>query len=505
MSVRIPLFFIFSFFSLSLCAQTDAEVPCGTVGRSVFIDAYQAGKIAPVPKSGAARFVPIHLTLLGDDDGKGYADPLTVLQSLELLNEDFNKLDLHFYIDADIDYLNSSAYYDHEFSGGRDLMRNYNRTNVFNNYVVGGAAGACGYYSGSGDGVVLDLDCINGTDRTWTHEVGHYFGLPHTFFGWESVGTIKNVNAFDRPAPATLSLNGRTVQVEKVDGSNCATAADGFCDTPPDYLPERWRCDQQGVYPDSLLDPDSTRFAVPAENIMSYALDGCVESFSPEQITAMNTNLTGRIGLSRDEVPAFAAADPADVELLSPAQDETVEYSNEVTLRWNRVPNAHLYLVQLNLSLNFLGSVTTSFFTSDTSAVIRDILEPNFRYYWRVRPINRYDVSGDFSNYARFRNGATENTTSATIDAALDAAVSLGPNPVAAGNDLRLRGANTQNGKLDLRLFDASGRIVRFYPAQQVAGAWTASLPTEGLAPGFYTLRIGLNGRMVTRRLVVTP
>ena len=488
-----------------LSAQTGMEELCGTVGRSPFIDAYQSGKIAPVPKSGATRFVPIHLTLLGDDDGRGYADPLTVLQSLELLNEDFNKLDLHFYIDQDIDYLNSSAYYDHEFSGGRDLMRNYNRNAVVNNYVVGGAAGACGYYSGSGDGIVLDLDCINGTDRTWSHEVGHYFGLPHTFFGWESKESIKNVDAFDRPAPETLSLNGRSVQVEKVDGSNCTTAADGFCDTPPDYLPERWRCNEEGVYPDSLLDPDSTRFSVSAENIMSYSFDGCVENFSPEQITAMNTNLSGRIGLSRDQVPAFAAADPSDVKLLAPAEDETAEYANEVTLRWNRVPNAHLYLVQLHLSQNFLGSVTTTFFTSDTMAVIRDILEPNLRYYWRVRPINRYDVSGDFSNFARFRNGATENTTTATMDAALNAAVSLGPNPVAAGRELQLRGTNTGNGELTLHLFDASGRAVRTYPGQQVAGAWTATLPTDGLAPGFYSLRVGLNGRMVTRRVVVAP
>ena len=505
MSVRIPLFFACCFLCAALSAQSGREEGCGTVGRSSFIDAYQSGKIAPVPKSKGTRFVPIHLTLLGDDDGKGYADPLTVLQSLQLLNEDFNKLDLHFYIDADIDYLNSSAYYDHEFSGGRDLIRNYNRDFVVNNYVVGGAAGACGYYSGSADGIVLDLDCINGTDRTWSHEVGHFFGLPHTFYGWESVETIEQVGAFDRPAPSTLTFNGRTVQVEKVDGSNCSTAADGFCDTPPDYLPERWRCNQQGIYPDSLLDPDSTRFAVSAENIMSYAFDGCVERFSPEQITAMNTNLSGRIGLSRDEVPAYAAAKASDVRLLSPAPDETVEYSNEVTLRWNRVPNADLYLVQLNLSLNFLGSVTTSFFTSDTAAVIRDILEPNFRYYWRVRPINRYDVSGDFSNYARFRNGATENTTSATVDAALNAAVNLGPNPVAAGTDLRLRGTGTGSGDLALQLYDASGRAVRHYPSQRVTGEWTALLPTDGLVPGFYTLRVGLNGRMISRRLVVTP
>ena len=91
------------------------------------------------------------------------------------------------------------------------------------------------------------------------------------------------------------------------------------------------------------------------------------------------------------------------------------------------------------------------------------------------------------------------------MDAALNAAVSLGPNPVAAGRELQLRGTNTGNGELTLHLFDASGRAVRTYPGQQVAGAWTATLPTDGLAPGFYSLRVELNGRMVTRRVVVAP
>lgn len=506
MSVRIPLLALGCLLlNLSLYAQTDGEpVSCATVGRSPWLDAYQSGKIAPAPKSLEAQYVPIHLTLLGDDEGKGYADPLTVLKSFEFLNEDFRKIDVHFYIDDDIDYLNNSAYYEHEFSVGTDLMRRNNRSNVVNNYIVGRAAGACGYYNGGTDGIVLDLDCVNGIDRTWSHEVGHFFGLPHTFYGWESKDKIEDVDAFDRPAPETLNLNGRVVEVERVDGSNCEDAADGFCDTPPDYLPERWRCDAQGFYPDSLLDPDSTRFAVSANNIMSYAFDGCVETFSPQQVTAMNTNLSGRAGLINRSVPEFQAARAEDVELISPAQNEIVEYSNVVELNWNRVPNADLYLVQLNLSVNFIGAVTTSFFTSDTSAVIRDILEPNLSYYWRVRPINRYDVSGDFSAYNRFRNGSKEAATG-TVDAGLDAAVSVSPNPVSAGGTLSLRGTDLGSGSLSLQLYDAAGRRVKHTDRIAVTGKWSEELDIAGLSAGIYTLRISLDGRSVSRRIVVTP
>ena len=507
MSVRVPLLFVLS-LSIYLPAFGQLTQPadgCATVGRSAWIDAYQSGKIPPAPKSLELQYVPIHLTLLGDDDGLGYADPVTVLKSFELLNEDFSKINVRFFIDNDIDYLNSTAYYDHDFDGGNDLMRSYNRDNAVNNYIVGGAAGACGYYSGSSDGIVLDIDCINGIDRTWSHEVGHFFGLPHTFFGWESKGDIANVDAFDRPAPATLALNGRSVQVERVDRSNCLDAADGFCDTPPDYLPERWRCDEFGYYADSLLDPDSTRFAVSANNIMSYSFDGCVEEFSGEQITAMNTNLAGRIGLPSASIPSFAPAKAEDVELLSPAENATADYSNTVDLVWNKVPNADFYLVQLNVTFNFEGAVTTSFFTSDTTATIKDILEPNTRYFWRVRPVNRYDVTGSFSDYQRFRNGVTESTSTATIDPALDAAISLAPNPVSNQSRLTISGAGLGTGIVHLQLFDPSGKQVYEQPDLRISGSLNTSIPTSDLSAGIYFLKLSLNGKLVTRRIVVTP
>jgi len=44
----------------------------------------------------------------------------------------------------------------------------------------------------------------------WVHEMGHYFGLEHTFEG------------------------AGTANAELVDGSNCLTAGDGICDTPAD-------------------------------------------------------------------------------------------------------------------------------------------------------------------------------------------------------------------------------------------------------------------------------
>ncbi|MCP9235577.1 T9SS type A sorting domain-containing protein [Lewinella sp. JB7] len=502
---RLTVFSLLLFFTVcQLPAQTSPPTQvCGTTGRSPWLDKYQAGKIAPLPKSAATQYIPVHLTIVGEDEGSGYADPLTLVQSFQLLNQDFSGLNIQFYIDGDIDYLNSSIYYDHDFNNGRDLLTNFNRRNVFNNYVVGNPAGNCGYYSAAEDAIVLGVGCINGGDRTWSHEVGHFLGLPHTFYGWEGVGEISKVEAFDKPAPTTVTLGRQSVEVERVDGSNCADAADGFCDTPPDYLPERWQCNNAGVYADSLLDPDSTRFVVHGKNIMSYANDRCVEEFSEEQITAMTTNLGGRTGLAITNPPAFAAARAEDLTILSPADRAVATYSDEVTLVWNTVPNADFYLVQLNISSNFNGSVFTSFFTSDTSAVIRNILTPNRRYYWRVRPLNRYDLSGSFSEISQFRNGAT---TTATIDPAFDAAISLAPNPVGGGQELRLSGSGLTNGRLEYTLFSSDGRqLLRRDGVQLTNGSFQQTISTASLSPGVYFLRMTLDGRLSTRRLVITP
>lgn len=67
----------------------------------------------------------------------------------------------------------------------------------------------CAYASSGGiagyGNVVIGKNCID--VGTISHELGHFFGLKHTF---------------DNAIP------------ELVDGSNCKTAGDGFCDTPAD-------------------------------------------------------------------------------------------------------------------------------------------------------------------------------------------------------------------------------------------------------------------------------
>lgn len=490
-------------FSVALQAQSTTGEWCGYSGKSEWLTKYQAGEFTPVDKSEDILYVPARFIILGENDGSGYIDPVRLLRSFELLNSDYEDMNIQFYI-KEIDYLNRGIYYDHaNFSTGNQMMSLNNERNVINNYIVGNPAGNCGYYNPGSEALALGINCLGAVDRTWSHEMGHLLTLPHTFYGWESVEGIENIELTER-APATVNYRGVDVPVERVDGTNCEDAADGFCDTTPDYLMDRWDCNNLQEYRDSLTDPDSIRFAVPATNIMSYSLDGCIEGFSEEQKTAMQTNLAARQIADASGADRLAADGDA-MNLLLPVNNATLEVSDQVELVWNSVPNADYYIVQLNTSTNFNGTVLQAFIVSDTTALIEDDLSPNTRYYWRVRPFNRYVFDSDFGEQKfRFKNG---EFPTATIDATLNAAISVAPNPISGGQELRIDGRDLgQSGNMTYELIDAAGRVLLSRKNLNVnAAGFSERIETAGMPAGVYFLRIRLNEKLVTRRVVVTP
>lgn len=504
LQITFAIFFLAS-FTLIAQTQPEDEKGCGISIKSDWLVKYQNGEIPPVGKSLMTQYVPMRMVVVGENDGSGYVDPIKLLQSFQLLNEDFASTNIQFYI-SDYDFLDLSILYDHSTTArGSQLANPRTLSNRLNTFIVGVAGGACGYATPRTNYLVMDKDCMGRVDRTWAHEMGHVFTLPHTFYGWESVEEIANIELTER-APATLSYRGQNVPVERVDGSNCEDAADGFCDTEPDYLMQRWACDGNGEYRDSLTDPDSLRFAVPGRNIMSYASDVCVSTFSEDQKTAMITNLASRNDVNSDASGEGAVAALAeDMNLLLPEHNVTLPYNNFVELVWNKVPNADYYIVQMNRTNNFNGAILFTEVVSDTSLVFEEGLEDNTRYYWRVRPFNKYHVEGDFGEQVfRFRNGDFPVNT---IDAALNAAITVAPNPVSGGQALRINGRDLGlNGKLTYDLIDAAGRVLFTRENLAVAAAgFNEHIETSNLPAGVYFLRLRLNEKLVTKRVVITP
>ncbi len=96
-------------------------------------------------------------------------------------------------------------------------------------------------------------------DEILAHEVGHALGLPHTH-GYTNFGTTD----------------------ELVNGSNCSTHGDRFCDTPadPNIL---GLVNGACVYVGNLTDANGQQYTPNTGNIMSYTNGNCRSHFSAEQ------------------------------------------------------------------------------------------------------------------------------------------------------------------------------------------------------------------------------
>lgn len=137
----------------------------------------------------------------------------------------------------------------------------YQKANRLNIYIISHLLDetVCGL--GGGSTIHLEKGCLGAI----THEMGHVWGLAHTFAG-----------------------NG----TELVDGSNCETAGDGICDTPadpynPDIENEIWQNGCEFVW--EGLDANGQFYQPDIGNIMSYY--GCDCGFTRGQYLKMANSI----------------------------------------------------------------------------------------------------------------------------------------------------------------------------------------------------------------------
>lgn len=484
---------------LAVCGLLNAQQPlvnwCGVSDKSPWLEWYQHHKNAIATDRGVDTswlYVPVTIQLVGDDDGNGYFPIDYAIRAVCGMNERFVGARIRYYLQPNdaFRYINNSDWYNHQWDGGKDLILENNIPDRLNAYVVENPAGNCGY--AWFDAIVLKKDCSGPDNTTWSHEAGHHFSLPHPFLGWEN-------RTWDFSEPAPEKWGNRLV--EKLDGSNCDVAGDGFCDTRPDYLSDRWNCNPDKESYVQQHDPNGAAFRSDATLLMGYASDACSSRFTEEQIAAMRANLYDQhASYLQIFEPLPGIPDDAIVELTSPIDSEAVQYNN-VPLSWKPVPNATYYKVQVALFSNFSPIIFSTMVHKSTSLLIDKALPVNRKLYWRVTAFNEWEVCGG-NNGAQTGIFKTQNFT-ATNELERVAAINLMPNPISGGQAAHLLVASSDAMDARLHVTDAAGRLCFQQNIRVLSGDNTIEIPTAGLQAGLYLVTFQNEKGAAVKRLVV--
>jgi len=386
------LFSLFFILIVSIVnAQTEADY-CGarlSDRQKNWLKAFQQNPQTGHRETTDMVYVPIQFHILGTDEGQGYFAENMVYSVLCKLNMDFEPVGIQFYHPNAFNYINNSDWYIHEDLGlGGEMMNENNVNDRINVYFVDNPAGNCGYYIPGPDAIALNKSCSEPDSTTPTHEMGHYMSMPHTFNGWEYA---------DSP---WWNLDMAENVARSGPYKNCDTNGDEFCDTPADYIPERWNC------PYNLIqyDPTGKQLHTDGRFYMSYSNDNCRDRFSEEQKQAMISYMYDIHPELMDNNPPIPEEELVATTTVFPAHQAVNIAPGQVILRWTAVAGTDKYHVMIQNTGS--GSPISYYEVTDTFKVVET--QPNTIYFWRVKPYHRGDYCAPYTDTKRFTTGGAD-------------------------------------------------------------------------------------------------
>lgn len=508
-------FFAITFISLTIQAQEEiTPAPCGTLpGKSAWLKKYQQNPAAHQRNTDTLLYIPISVHLTSNDAGNTYFKINRLIDAFCKLNADFEEANLYFYLEGTIDSIPFTPWFSHEtVLEGAEMMFANNIEHTVNTYFVGNAAGNCGYnlpYAG----IAMDHSCSNPNDDTWAHEMGHNLSLPHPFLGWEGGQTINGEMPadFSNPAPTHVTYDYTyfqdtlimdtliidTALVELVDGSNCYLASDGFCDTAPDYIANRWFCNGQGVSAQIQLDPNGEPFQSDGSLIMCYADDDCQGRFSPEQIAAMRANVyEEKPDLLYNQTPApEVSSTPAT--LNAPIGGDFVQFDAPF-FEWEAVENATHYIVNVSLLPTF-GALNQEYITTEPFFELPEDLLNERTYYWRVRAYNSHSFCTLFSETATFETAQLSDINTITSVNK----VRVFPNPALGGQAITIELESRKGMNASLNLRNYAGQLIQSDLVNIQPGYNRLQVSQNNLAKGFYLIELDTNEGKLVEKLII--
>lgn len=480
--MNIKNFLLACFLILFLNTQLKAQH--GVCGTSVETQReLLSHRYAPFTSRSNITYAPLRFTIVRNDDGTGGPTISQILDQFTTINADFKATNLQFYL-ADGPNFNSinNSVVTNDPPASNAFLIGQKSNSAINVYVTkfgrnsGGSGGTVlGYFTPSGDYiVVLDTE-ISKNSNTVSHEIGHYFSLSHTFLGWEN----DPYNEAKHGNPVMQNTAGG-VTVETVNRSNCSFSADQICDTPPDY--------NFGFTASScsfgriVRDRNGDTIRTQVNNQMSYFNNCASYVFTQAQSNRMNSSLfsPSRFSLRKNYTPVNQPITD-NLVINFPRANTTVPSFNNVAFDWENVPNAQYYLFTYTDGRNPVTLVTTS-----SGLILRD-LKPSATYFYTIRPFSE-GFTDTRSVTTLFRTGSMSTSVQ---DLDQKNKLEIFPNPIAnklQGLTIQLRFEASKD--VQLQIVDATGRRISNSSHKVQSGNDTINFSTNSLSKGIYFLRI---------------
>ena len=264
----ITLFFVLGVFSVfSQSKKLNTTSPKQSNQKTTHTaNVQQAASTAPIKCLNKKLSLAIHI--ITDSLNHTNVTQLQINNALATLNADFAPICLSFFICKQDTIYNYKYYQFDQVKETPEVHSIYEVHNMINVYIVGSIIPApeAGFAGKVGDYMVLTHGCIN-DGKCWSHEMGHFFSLAHTF----------------------ETANGS----ELVNESNCLTAGDAICDTPADINPAPVNASCQWI--GTNTDANGDYYTPVIGNIMSYHPAPCKTPFTIGQLNnIINWYLTFR-------------------------------------------------------------------------------------------------------------------------------------------------------------------------------------------------------------------
>lgn len=498
------IFTLLAFLLLHLGVQAQQNVGvCGTgeptAANIAFLEQLHQNGYMDARIVNETIFIPMKIHIIRNSQGVTGFQFSDALRNMCELNDWYKPYGIQFFLRGNVNYIDNTAWSSNFQRGDENTINPiHNVANVVNVYYVNMTAiGLCGFGNFPGTGspnsttrqgaVYLSPGCSGVGNTTFAHELGHHMNLLHPFQGTSGAPA----------SPTAERVTRNNNEVSPRVSANCASAGDRFCDTPADYLGDRWSCPRSHTQVDlngDIFNPDATL-------IMNYANDNCVNRFSEQQAAAMRATVTIVNGVSGPRrywlVPPM---DPYDTITsmptpLEPAANATGIPNNWAFFKWSAVPGATMYLLRLRFNFTTIEEILVT----DTSYLYTGTkLNGGANYRWSVTALNHKLTCINWTADRIF----TTVANGVSVEALEKLKFKVYPTVLNSGDQLHFEFQEDLNGEIDIQIQDLSGRIVQQQKVQLQTGGQLA-LPVEVNAGGIYFVRVSQNGLSQFEKIVL--